>query len=87
MEIICPSSIENGRNHYDQKSGKLAEETIYRPISLLLILVKIIEILFIRRLEKIINKNELIPEHQFGFRYKTQYNRTSTIHRIMEKIN
>ena len=51
------------------KPGKPPNEvTSYRPISLLPTLSKLFEKLFLRRLKPIIERNNLIPSHQFGFR-------------------
>ena len=51
------------------KPGKPLEEvTSYRPISLLPILSKTFEKLFLKRLKPILAQKHLIPDHQFGFR-------------------
>ena len=46
----------------------LKNVTSYRPISLLPILSKIFEIVIKNKLNHIITSNNLIPQHQFGFR-------------------
>lgn len=68
------------------KPGKTAEETkSYRPISLLPIPSKIMEILISRRLKPIIDEYEIIPKHQFGFRNK--HSTIEQVHRIVDEIN
>jgi hypothetical protein len=46
------------------------EDASYRPISLLPVMSKLFEKLLIKRLKPIIEKKNLIPNHQFGFRSK-----------------
>lgn len=68
------------------KPGKRAEDVLsYRPISLLPIPSKVLEILFLKRLMPIIEKNQIIPNYQFGFRQK--HSTIEQIHRLVEKIN
>jgi len=51
------------------KPGKPeAELGSYRPISLLAILSKILEKLFLKRLLPILEEKRIIPDHQFRFR-------------------
>ena len=53
------------------KPGKPAEDVkSYRPISLLPILSKVFEKLFITRIQPILQSTQIIPDHQFGFRRK-----------------
>lgn len=53
------------------KPGKKPEEVqSYRPISLLPIPSKVFEKLLYKRLQPIIDREKLIPDHQFGFRQK-----------------
>jgi len=53
------------------KPGKPADEvTSYRPISLLPILSKLSEKLFLTRLQPLLHEQRTIPDHQFGFRQK-----------------
>ena len=53
------------------KPGKPVNEvTSYRPISLLLMLSKLFEKLFLKRLKPILDEKQIIPTHQFGFRNK-----------------
>jgi hypothetical protein len=68
------------------KPGKPPNElTSYTPISLLLIVSKVFEKVFLKRFLPMVENNSLIPNHQFGFR-----KRHSTIeqtHRIVQRIN
>jgi len=72
------------------KPGKPAEDVkSYRPISLLPILSKIFEKLFITRIQPILQSTQIIPDHQFGFTCKhatiEQVHRiTNIIHRTLE---
>lgn len=68
------------------KHGKPAEEiTSYRPISLLPVLSKLFEKIFIKKLNKVIASDNLIPDYQFGFRNK--HGTIEQIHRIVNQIN
>ena len=51
----------------------------YRPISLLNIAAKLFEKLFINRIMRYLNTNDLLSKNQFGFRPQT-----STVDAIME---
>lgn len=53
------------------KAGKpLSSPSSYRPISLLNALSKVAEAVILRRLEKVVEDKNLIPDHQHGFRKK-----------------
>lgn len=68
------------------KPGKNPNETVsYRPISLLPILSKVFEKIFLQRLKPILENNLLIPDHQFGFR--SQHGTIEQVHRIVNIIN
>lgn len=68
------------------KPGKNPElVTSYRPISLLPIVSKILEKLLLKRLLPIIDKDNLIPNYQFGFRQ--QHSTIEQVHRIVNKIH
>lgn len=68
------------------KPGKPPEECkSYRPISLLPIVSKIFEKLFLHRLLPIIDKSNTIPQHQFGFRQK--HSTVEQVHRLVQEIN
>ncbi|KMQ86419.1 reverse transcriptase [Lasius niger] len=68
------------------KLGKTKEEvTLYRPISLLPIAAKVFEKLLLKRLLPIIEEENLIPNHQFGFR--RQHTTIEQVHRIVNKIH
>lgn len=65
------------------KPGKPAElATSYRPISLLPVLSKVFERVFLKRLNKVIKNRSLIPTHQFGFR--TQHSTVEQINRVYQ---
>lgn len=67
------------------KPGKPPNETAsYRPISLLPIISKVFEKLLVKRLNAIIERKNLIPNHQFGFRNK--HSTIDQIHRITQVI-
>ena len=67
------------------KPGKPAEEvTSYRPFSLLPILAKLFEKLFLTRLKPILQETRIIPNHQFGFRQK--HSAIEQVHRIATVI-
>jgi len=67
------------------KPGKSAELTeSYRRISLLPVLSKLFEKLFVSRIFIIIESCGLIADHQFGFQSK--YATTEQIHRILKRI-
>lgn len=68
------------------KPGKKPEDvTSYRPISLLPILSKVFEKLYVKRLKLIINQKKLIPDHQFGFR--DRHGTIEQVHRLVNQIN
>lgn len=60
------------------------ELSSYRPISLLPILSKVFEKVLLRRLKPILSENEIIPDHQFGFR--NNHATTEQVHRVVENI-
>jgi predicted metallopeptidase len=62
------------------KPGKPADVKTYRPISLLPILSKVFEKLFITRIHPIIQSTQFIPDHQFGVRRK--HATIEQVHRI-----
>lgn len=67
------------------KPGKPPNDvTSYRPISLLPILSKLLEKLFLKHMMPIITERNLIPSHQFGFREK--HSTIDQIHRITNII-
>jgi hypothetical protein len=59
--------------------------TSYRPISLLPILSKILEMILLQRLTPITDESKLIPSHQFGFR--KEHRTIEQAHRLVYKIN
>ena len=60
------------------------EVSSYRPISLLSMLSKLLENIFLKRLQLIINAKDIIPSHQFGFR--ASHSTTNQVHRITNSI-
>ena len=67
------------------KPGKPPHDvTSYRPISLLPVMSKLFEKLLIKRLNLIIKRKNLIPNHQFGFRNK--HSTIDQVHRITNII-
>lgn len=67
------------------KPGKPPEDPkSYRPISLLPVLSKVFEKLLLARLRSLLADNNLIPDHQFGFRQ--QHATIQQIHRVTKKI-
>jgi hypothetical protein len=67
------------------KPGKPPHEAAsYRPISLLTVMSKLFEKLLIKGLKPIIERKNLIPNHQFGFRSK--HSTIDQVHRITNII-
>lgn len=67
------------------KVGKPANEvTSYRPISLLPVLSKVFEKLLLHRMLPLLQKNNIIPNHQFGFRQ--HHSTVEQVHRVVDKI-
>lgn len=68
-----------------QKPGKDPNEvSSYRPISLLPIMSKLFEKLFIKRIKVIVENQHLVPNHQFGFREK--HSTIDQVHRLSNTI-
>ena len=67
------------------KPGKPVHDiTSYRPISLLPVISKLFEKIFLFRLLKSINERSIIPKHQFGFR--SEHATIEQIHRVCNVI-
>lgn len=67
------------------KPGKPPEApSSYRPISLLTVISKLFEKLYIQRLQKIVDEKKMIPDHQFGFR--TKHSTVEQVHRVATTI-
>jgi hypothetical protein len=67
------------------KPGKPPHEAAsFSPISLLPVMSKLFEKLLIKRLKPIIERKNLIPNHQFGFRSK--HSTIDQVHRITNII-
>lgn len=68
------------------KPGKNPNEvSSYRPISLLPTLSKVLEKIILNRITPLIDEQQLIPNHQFGFRKK--HGTLEQIHRLVHQIN
>jgi hypothetical protein len=57
---------------------------LYRPISLLPILSKVLEKILLKRLVRIIDEHQLIPKHKFGF--SKGHGTDEQIHRLVNNI-
>lgn len=67
------------------KPGKPQHQlTSYRPISLLPILSKVFEKLFLKRLKTLVDENLVLPSHQFGFRQG--HGTIEQVHRVTETV-
>lgn len=76
--------MEDGQ-YVIQKPSKPPEDvSSYRPISLLPIMSKIFERLFLTRLNPVISELNIIPNHQFGFRQR--HGTIEQVHRVVDKI-
>lgn len=69
-EGIFPCKMKTAKVLPIHKSGEKNNFTNYRPISILPQFSKILEKLFVIRLEKFIHKNNIIEDCQYGFRPK-----------------
>jgi len=81
-----PTSVKRTKIIIIPKPGKNPTDvSSYRPINLLPIISKVLEKLILKRINKDMNPQDLIPHHQFGFRqahYTIQQR-----HRITDTIN
>ena len=67
------------------KPGKPAHDiTSYRPISLLPVMSKLFEKIFLQRLNNTLKEKSIIPDHQFGFR--KEHATTEQVHRVARVI-
>ena len=69
--------LKLGKSSYYVKS--------YRPISLLPILSKVMELRFLKEITPFVERKRLIPDHQFGFRKK--HGTVEQVHRVVDIIN
>jgi hypothetical protein len=68
------------------KPGKNPNDiTLYRPISVLPILSKVLEKMFLKRLTPIVDESKLIPSQKFGFR--KEHGTIEEANRVVCKIN
>ena len=65
---VVPSSMKVAKIIPLFKSGDKTKFTNYRPVALLSQFSKILENLFCKRLNKFIDKNDLLSDSQYGFR-------------------
>src|SRR5262249_29132693 len=63
---------------------KVTDKKSYRPISLLPIMSKLFEKLFLKTLKPIIEEKNLLPNHQFGFRQR--HSTIEQVHRLIDII-
>ena len=83
---FVPSQWKVGMIKMILKPGKSAEDPkSYRPISLLPITSKLMEILFLKRLSPIIDDKKIIPDYQFGFR--KGHGTIEQVHKVGNSIN
>jgi hypothetical protein len=57
----------------------------YRLISLLPMLAKVLEKLYVKKVNIIIAESKIIPNHQFGFR--NEHGTIEQVHRLVNQIN
>lgn len=68
------------------KPGKdPANVSSYRPLCLLPVASKLLEVLFMRRLTSVLAETQLIPSHQFDFR--AEHGTIEQVHRLVDTIN
>ncbi len=67
-EGIFPDSLKQAKVIPIYKNGDYYEVTNYRPISLLPIFSKVLERVFLNQLNIFLEKENIISDHQFGFR-------------------
>lgn len=65
---IFPTNMKIAKIIPIHKSGDKHQFNNYRPISLLSQFSKILEKLFVARLDSFVDKNQLLTKHQYGFR-------------------
>ena len=82
---IFPNKMKTAKVIPIYKSGDKQLLTNYRPISLLSQFSKIIEKLFVERLDKFIDKHHLLSKHQYGFR--TNRSTTMAVVELVENIS
>ncbi|MGR0295350.1 RNA-directed DNA polymerase, partial [Klebsiella pneumoniae] len=65
-------------------SKEPTEKKSYRPISLLPVISKLFEKLFLKRLSPLLEERNLLPHHQFGCRQR--HSTVEQVHRITHEI-
>jgi hypothetical protein len=78
--------MESGSDYPHTKARETPHDlTSYHPLSLLPIISKVFEKLLLKRLLPMMEKNQLIPNHQFAFRQR--HPTIEQTHRIVQQIN
>jgi hypothetical protein len=73
--------MESSGGDYGLETGKhINDVSSYRPTSLLPIMSKLFEKLVLKRLTPILDANQIIPQHQFGFLH--QHSTLDQVNRI-----
>ena len=81
-----PKSLKLAQIIMMPKPGKNPMDvSSYRPISLLPIISKVLEKLFLKKINKDLNPQDWIPHHQFGFRQA--HSAVQQCHSITDVIN
>ncbi len=75
--------LEAGKNRHASQTRKELVDS-YRPILLLSVVAKLWEKLFHKRLQKDIQRQGLIPDHQFGLQRK--HSTVDQVHRVTQHI-
>lgn len=84
-----PDSLKIAKVIPVHKKGAMNDPNNYRPISILPILSKLLEKIFCTRLVKFINKNNIIYDHQYGFRakYSTKLSLVNLVNYLIKQID
>jgi hypothetical protein len=84
LEFV-PAQFKRAQLIVIPKPGKpLTQLTSYRPISLLPVISKVFEKLFLARIHTMIDEGTVMPSHQFGFRRK--HGTIEQVHRVAGTI-
>ena len=81
-----PKSLKIAKIIMIPKLGKNSVDvSSYRPISLLTTISKVLEKLTLKKISKVLNPQDWIPDHQFGFRQA--HSTVQQYHRVRDVIN